>query len=76
MPTSTARKGPVLLALDQQFGEGSRLWAPPVRADPVAPLEVRQHEDVEQFGAGGRTESVEALTEFALELLEVHDTGR
>jgi len=35
MPTSTARKGPVLLAVDQELGEGPRRRVPLIRADPV-----------------------------------------
>jgi hypothetical protein len=31
---------------------------------------------VEQLGAGSRAEGVEAFTEFALDLLEVHGIGR
>jgi hypothetical protein len=31
-------------------------------ADPLGALEVGEHEDVEQFGAGGRGEGVKALT--------------
>ena len=38
---------PVLLAVDQEFGEGSTLWVPPELADPVGSLEVREHQDVE-----------------------------
>jgi hypothetical protein len=45
---------------------------PPVRADPVGAFEVRQHEDVEQLSAWSRAEGIEALSEFALDVLEVH----
>jgi hypothetical protein len=45
-------------------------------ADPVGSLEVGEHQDVQEFGTGSRTEGVEALTEFALDLLEVHGIGR
>jgi hypothetical protein len=50
---------PVLLAVDQQLAEDSRLGVPPVAADPVDPLEVREHEDVERLGAGSGVEGVE-----------------
>jgi hypothetical protein len=30
-------------------------------SSPIGPLEVQQHEDVEQFGAGSGTERVKAL---------------
>jgi hypothetical protein len=46
---------PILLAVDQQFGEGATLRIAPELCDPVGPLEVRQHEDVEQLGAGSGT---------------------
>ena len=52
---------PVFLAVDQELGEGSALGVAPELADPVRPLEVGEHEDVEQLGAGSRTEGVEAL---------------
>jgi hypothetical protein len=35
----------------------------PELADPVGPLEVWKAEDVEQLGAGSRTEGVEALAQ-------------
>jgi hypothetical protein len=44
-------QGPVLLAVDQALGEGAALRIAPELADPVGPLEIGQHEDVEQFGA-------------------------
>src|SRR4029453_6144368 len=36
----------------------------PELADPVGPLEVRKHQDVEQLGAGSGTERVETLKQF------------
>ena len=62
MPTSTASESPVLLAVDQEFGEGPRLRVPPELADPVGSIEVGEREDVEQLGAGSRPERVQALT--------------
>jgi hypothetical protein len=53
---------PILLAVDQELGEGATLWVAPELADPVGSLEVGEHQDVEQLGAGSRTESVEALS--------------
>jgi hypothetical protein len=38
--------------------ERSSLGSPPELADPVGPLEVRQHEEVEQLGAGSGAEGV------------------
>ena len=57
MPTSTARSNQVLLAVDQQ-GEGAALWVAPELADPVGSFEVGEHQDVEQLGAGNRSERV------------------
>jgi hypothetical protein len=37
------------------------LWVAPELADPIGPLEVGQHQDVEQLGAGSGTERVESL---------------
>ena len=42
---------PILLAVDQQLGEGPRLRVPVELADPVGPVEVGERQDVEQFGA-------------------------
>jgi hypothetical protein len=42
---------PVLLAVDQELREGATLGVSPELTDPVGPLEVGEHEDVEQFGA-------------------------
>jgi hypothetical protein len=44
----------------------------PELTDSVGSLEVGQHEDVEQFGAGSRAEGVEALSEAALKLVGSH----
>ena len=61
-PDEHRPKRPVLLAVDQQLGEGAALWVAPELADPVGALEVGEHEDVEQLGAGCGSERVEALT--------------
>jgi hypothetical protein len=58
-PGEHGPKRSVLLAVDQQFGEGSALRVTPELADPLGPLEVGQHEDVEQLGAGSRAEGVQ-----------------
>ena len=44
----------------------------PELADPVGPLEVREHEDVEQLGAGSWAEGVKAFLESAFELIGSH----
>jgi hypothetical protein len=54
-PDEHRPKGPVLLAVDQELGEGPRRGIPPLGADGVGPVEIRQHEYVEQLGAGIRT---------------------
>jgi len=59
---------PILLAVDQQLGEGAALWVAPELADPLGALEVGKHQDVKQLGAGSRPESVEALPKYLLEL--------
>ena len=61
-PYEHGPKRPVLLAVDQQLGKFPALWIAPELADPVGTLEVREHQDVKQLGAGSRTEGVEALT--------------
>jgi hypothetical protein len=60
-PDQHRSERPVLLAVDQELSEGARLRVPPELADPVGSLEVGEHQDVEQFGAGCRPESVQAL---------------
>jgi hypothetical protein len=62
----------ILLAVDQELGEGATLRVAPELADPVGPLEVGQHQDVEQFGAACGAERVEALSESALALIGSH----
>jgi hypothetical protein len=53
IPTSIARRDPILFALDQELGEGAALWVAPELADPVGSLEVGEHQNVEQLGAAG-----------------------
>jgi hypothetical protein len=52
--------------------KGATLQVAPELADAVGPFEVGEHEDVEQLGAGSRTEGVEAFSESALELIGTH----
>jgi hypothetical protein len=58
MPYEHRAEPSVLLAVDQQFGEGATLRVAPELSDPVGSLEVGQHEDAEQLGAGSGAESV------------------
>jgi hypothetical protein len=51
-------KSLVLLAVDQELGEGAALRVAPELADPVGSLEVGEHEDMKQLNAGSRAEGV------------------
>jgi hypothetical protein len=75
MPMSTARRHLVLLAVDQEFGEGAALRVP-VGPTRVGPLEVRQHEEVEQLSARSRAEVLQTLPESAFELVGDLRLGR
>jgi hypothetical protein len=48
------------------------LQVAPELSDSVGPLEVREHGDVEQLGAGSRAERVQTFSESALELVGPH----
>jgi len=48
-----------------------RLCSPRI-AEPLGALAVGQHQDVEEFGAGSRTEGVQALPEAGLKLVGPH----
>jgi hypothetical protein len=50
-------KDPVLLAVDQQLGEGAALRVAPELSDPVGSLGVGEQQDVEQLGASRRREA-------------------
>ncbi|MET1011046.1 MAG: hypothetical protein ABWY83_01575 [Actinomycetota bacterium] len=67
-PDAHRSERPILLAVDQEFGEGAALWVAPELADPVGSLEVGERQDVEKLGAGSGTERVQALKEPALDL--------
>ena len=69
-PTRTQR--PILLAVDQQLGEGAALRVAPELSDPVGPLEVGEHQDVEQLGAASRAKGVQACSQSSLELIGLH----
>jgi hypothetical protein len=51
-------KRPILLAVDQQLREGATLRVAPEPSDPVGALEVGEHQDMEELGAGSGTEGV------------------
>jgi hypothetical protein len=71
-PDQHRPQGPVLLAVDQQLGEGAALRVAPELADAVRSLEVGEHQDVEQFSAGSGAEGVQSLLESAFELIRSH----
>ena len=71
-PDEHRSERPVLLAVDQQLGEGAALRVAPELADLVGAVEVGEHEDVEQLGAKSGPEGVEALTEPAFQLVRPH----
>jgi hypothetical protein len=51
-PDEHRSERPVLLAVDQEFGEGASLRVPPELADPIGALEVGEYQDAEEFGSG------------------------
>jgi hypothetical protein len=53
---------PILLAVDQELGEGPALWVALELADPVGSVEVGERQDMEEFCARSRTEGVQALS--------------
>src|SRR5919106_1350646 len=59
-PDEHRSKRPILLAVDQKLGEGAALRVAPELTDPRSALEVGEHENVEQLGAGGGTEGFKA----------------
>ena len=59
--TSTWPERPVLLAVDQELGEGAALRVAPELSDAFGSLKVGEHQDVEQLAAGSRPERVETL---------------
>ena len=75
-PDEHGPERPILLAVDQQLGEGPALRVAPELSDPVGSLEVGKHQDVEQLGAGSGTEGVETFAELTFDLLQVHELER
>jgi hypothetical protein len=51
-------------------------WGSPVRPNRIGAVEVRKHEDVEQLGAGSRSQGIEPFTELPLDVLQVHEGER
>mgnify|MGYP003547773656 CR=1 FL=1 len=72
IPTSTARRTRSSSQSIRSLREGAILRVAPELSDPVGSLEVGEHQDVEQLGAGSRTEGVEALPELSFEVLRFH----
>jgi hypothetical protein len=65
-PDEHRSQRPVLLAVDQELGEGAALRVSPELSDPLGAFEVGGHEDVEQLGAASGAEGVEALPDGVL----------
>jgi hypothetical protein len=59
-PDEHRSERPVLLAVDQELGEGPALREAPELSDTVGAVEVGEHEDVEQFGAWRASQSVDS----------------
>jgi hypothetical protein len=66
----------ILLAIDQEFGEGAALWVCPELADPLGSFEVGEYEDVEQLRTETRPNGVESLAQYSFELREIHEGER
>ena len=67
-PDQHRSERPILLAVDQQLGEVATHWVAPELSDPVGWLEVGEHQDVEQLGAGSGAESVQLLSGVSFEV--------
>jgi len=72
-PDEHRSQRPVLLAVDQELGEGAALRVAPELSDPVCPLEVGEHEDMEELGTRSWTEGLQAFAKPALTLVGSHD---
>ena len=66
---------PILLAVDQELGEGAGFRVTPKLADPVGSLEDGEHEDVEQFGAGSWAKGIQTLPQSGLKLVGSHGSS-
>ena len=69
-PNEHRPEDPILLAVDQQLGEGARVRVRPVGLDRADAVEAWEREDVELTSCLG--ESVQALAESALEFVGPH----
>ena len=74
-PDEHRSERPVLLAVDQELGEGATLWVAPELADPVCPLEVGEHDDMEELGTRSGTEGLQAFAKPELTLVGSHVTA-
>jgi hypothetical protein len=73
-PNQHRPQRPILLAVDQELGEGAALWvAQNSPSHPVCPLEVGEHEDMEELGTRSWTEGLQAFAKPALTLVGSHD---
>ena len=71
-PNQHRPQRPILLAVDQELGEGAALRVAPELSDPVCPLEVGEHEDMEELGTRSGTEGLQAFAKPALTLVGSH----
>jgi len=72
MPTSTVRSVRSSSQSISSSAKARRLRDPPVGPDRIGPVEVGQHEDVEQLSAGTGAEGVQALPEAPFEFVGSH----
>jgi hypothetical protein len=71
-PDEHRPKRPILLAVDQELGEGAALWLAPQPSDPVGSLELGEHQDAEQHGAWSGTERVQPGLESPFDFIWTH----
>jgi hypothetical protein len=74
-PDEHRPKRPILLCSRSRAGEGAALWLAPEHSDPVGSLEVGEHQDVEQLGAGSGTERVQTGLESPFDFIWTHGLG-
>jgi hypothetical protein len=65
IPTSTARR---VRSCSQSISSSAKARL----SDPVGSVEVGEHEDVEQLGAGSGAKRIETISDSALEIIRTH----
>jgi hypothetical protein len=71
-PLPAPPEASILLAVDQELSEGATLRVAPELSDPVGSLEVREHQDVEELGAGSGTKGPLRRLQPAFEIVGSH----